>query len=96
MNRINTKMKVEPKDIDLNKLKEAIQYGDAKTIAEKTDYSHQYVRQVLSPKSDRYNAKIIIAAVELVKDRVRIELDPDIAKKLTKNGTKSVRKNGSD
>lgn len=96
MNQTNAKMKVDPKNIDLKKLKELLEYGDAKTIAKKSGYAHSYVNLVLNPNNERYNAKIIIEAVELVKNRAKIELDPDVAHLLTKNGSNSVPKNGQD
>lgn len=96
MNQANAKMKVDPKNIDLKKLKKLMEYGDGKKIADSTGYKHSYVNLVLNPNNDRYNSDIIIAAVDLVKNRAKIELDPDIADKLTKDDSNSVRKSDND
>jgi len=90
MDSTNNKVQVRPEDIDLQRLKKYLQKGDHKTIAEKTGYDPSYVSLCLNPNNDRFNRAMVIAAIELIKDRISVELDPGTAEYLTNKGVNGV------
>jgi len=90
MDTTNNKVEVLPEDIDLHRLREYLQKGDYKTIAEKTGYDRAYVSLCLNPNNDRFNRKMVVAAIELIKNRIKVELDPQTAEMLTKKKDNGV------
>lgn len=94
---MNNKIKVDTHNIDINKLKKFLKHGDLKRIAEKAGLSYNHVARTLNPNSDySLDPNVVVAAVELVQNRVKVELDPDIATAILKNGQNSVLKSASD
>lgn len=71
-------------DLDLEKLKKCLRHGDIKEIAERTDFTPDYVSKVLSANNKRFNSTIIKTALSLIEEKYDVKLNSPLADMLTK------------
>lgn len=71
-------------DLDLEKLKKGLRHGDIKEIAERTDFTPDYVSKVLNANNKRFNSTIIKTALSLIEEKYDVELNSPLADMLTK------------
>jgi hypothetical protein len=88
---MSNKVKIQPSNIDLVKLKRFRKVGDMEKIAEATGYSRGYISSVLSPKKEHFQPDIIREAAKLIQDQDLVELDEAIATAIIKNGQNNCR-----
>lgn len=75
---------VNIEDIDLQKLRKRLGHGDIKEIAERTDFTPDYVSKVLNINNKRFNSFIIKAALSLIEEKYEIKINEALADTLTK------------
>lgn len=75
---------VNIQDLDLRKLKKQLRHGDIKEIADKTDFTPDYVSKVLNANNKRFNSAIVKTALYLIAEKYNIALTETQADNLMK------------